>query len=235
MFEGIKQIPLKNPHPNGVEEKDKHLLQPHMNTIKEIVTKLDAGERVYIGITSGERKGSIAYIHSFDGNFDYKKREPSIRYTRGSWDDRVLIDGDTLYCVIGWEKRRNKVKWATYQDGTVYLPDYEGPTIWEKFDKKAAEAKALEDHEVEDSEGNLLAVGDRVIYINARYGSGARLERGEIIEIKMKVDVHGENQYVSSHVIINNDEGERSDIQKPWLSIIKASGPMDLLGVATDF
>lgn len=234
MFEGIKQIPLKNPHINGVDPGDEHLLQPHMDTLKEILAKLAAGERVYLGITSGERKGSIAFIQSQDADYDYKEREPTIRHTTGSWENKVRISGDSLYIILGWEKRRNKIKWSTYQDGTVYLPDYEGPTLWEKFDKKAAAAKALKEHEVEDSEGNLLAVGDRVIYINARYGSGARLERGVINEIKMKVEVHGENQYVTAHVIINNDEGQRSDIQKPWLSVIKASSPLDLLG-ATDF
>ena len=73
-------ISLKNPYPNGVPEKDNKLLQPFIDVLNEIIEKVNAGERVYLRITSGERKGSIAYIKEFDPNYDQK--EPVISYSK---------------------------------------------------------------------------------------------------------------------------------------------------------
>lgn len=223
VFPGIKQIPLKNPHINGVHPDDKDLLRPHIELMTGILDKIDAGERVYLGITSGERKGSIAYIHFVIDH--YRNGKPGIRYSGGSWDNKVRIKNDTIYCVLGWDKRRNKIQWSSYQDGTVYLPDYTGPTVWKKYDKKKEAEKYLKEHLILDREDNVLIVGDRVFYINARYGGGASLDRGTITEIKVTMQVHGEQKWPTTHVIIKNDDDSMSDIREHGQSVLKIHEP----------
>ena len=121
-----------------------------------------------------------------------------------------------------WDKRRNRIKWHTY-DHCEYLRDYDGPTVWKKFDKKAAAKKLLKENDILDREKQVLKVGDRVIYINARYGSGACLDRGTIEEIKFNVQksTYFNKEQYQVHVIIKNDNGQKSDIKNPQLSVIK--------------
>lgn len=228
MFEGLTQLSLSNPYPNGVDSEDKagvKKLKAYAKTITEIRKKLDRAQRVYLGIVSGERKGSIAYIQGTDT--DYRQEEVEVRNSRDYYgfprEERYItrVYNDSIYCILGWDGRRNRVKWATYS-GTVYLPNYTGPTIFEKFDKKAAAAKELEQQTVIDRDGNELAVGDRVVYINARYGCGASLDRGTVTEIKANVKfIHGDVKGSTIHVMIDNDDGQKSDIREPQLSVLK--------------
>lgn len=213
-------VSLKNPYPNGVPEKDHDLLQPFIDVLNEIIDKVNAGERVYLEITSGERKGSIAYIKEFDS--DYDQKEPVISYSRYFRDHTARISSPSLMVILGWDKRRNKIKWSTSRS-TNYLRGYKGETVWEKFDKKKAEAKLLEENDIVDREGNVLKEGDRVVYINARYGSGGSLDRGTIEQIKFNVQKYEYNDAESQtvHVIIRNDNGQKSDIKRPELSILK--------------
>ena len=229
VFPTIRAILLKDPHPNGVPSSREDELQAHMDTINKIYDCLEKGERVYLGITSGERKGSIAYIQLDD---DYRNERCSIRhfwdkYRFGRTGDEngmvSTLQDDFISCVLRWDGRRNKVKWVTYKH-TVYLPDYEGPTVWEKFDKKAAAAENLKSRPALDRDGSELAVGDRVLYINARYGAGASLDRGTVSKIKATMQMNGDRQYTTTHVIIDNDNGQKSDIKEPQLSIIKFDG-----------
>jgi hypothetical protein len=61
------------------------------------------------------------------------------------------------------------------------------------------------------------------LYINARYGSGGSLDRGTIEKIKFNVQKYEYNDAESEtvHVIIRNDNGQKSDIKRPELSILK--------------
>ena len=223
LFEGIVTRSLKNPHPNGTT--DKHGFDEIMETLQMIKAKIDKDERIYVGITTGERKGSIAYVKEYDELFvNNLSEEPhGCRMTwgaggRDNWGHRINIYG--LNCVLGWEKRRNKIQWNFYK-GTVFLPEYEGPTVWKKFDKKDAVGFYLLENPPKDRDGNLLEKGDRVIYINARYGEGACLDRGVITEIKGNVKVWGERKAYETRVFIDNDEGQKSKITKPELAIVK--------------
>jgi hypothetical protein len=225
----MKEVPLKNPYPNGVVSDQEHLLEPYINLLKEIRNKINAGERVYIKITSGERKGSIAYIVKFDDH--YQNIEPGY-YRHADWKKVMSrVSNDSIYVILGWDKRRNRIKWSTH-DSCVYLPDYKGPTVWKKFDKKAAEKKMLKENPVLDRDGNQLSVGDRVLYINARYGSGASLDRGTIEKIKYSVQktTYNDSEYSTPHVIIKNDNGEESDIKAPELSILRMDKITEAIG-----
>ena len=237
----MEAISLKNPYPNGVDTEKEHLLEPFISVIKEIREKITAGERVYIRITAGELKGSIAYIKKFNDDYqyelkgsiayikkfndDYQYNEPRLSRSRTFGEPKTRISNASLNVILAWDKRRNLIKWSTY-DHCEYLRDYDGPTVWEKFDKKAAEKKLLEENRILDRDNNILNVGDRVIYINARYGSGASLDRGRIEKIKFNVQktAYNDSEYKTIHVIIRNDNGSKSDIKNPHLSIIKIDG-----------
>jgi hypothetical protein len=67
-------ISLSNPYPNGVPTEEENKLDPYINLLKEIRSKILNGEKVYIRINAGERKGSIAYIEKL--NDAYQNNEP---------------------------------------------------------------------------------------------------------------------------------------------------------------
>ena len=213
-------ISLKNPYPNGVDVGKEHLLEPFLCILREIRSKILSGERVYIRITAGERKGSIAYIEKLDP--DHNNDAPTITHNRYFREPNSRINNSSLNVILRWDKRRNRIKWSTYNN-CEYLRDYTGPTVWEKFDKKAAEKKLMEETDISDRDGTILKKGDRVLYINARYGCGASLDRGTIEEIKFNVQKteYQDREYTSVHVIIKNDDGSKSDIKSPQLSILK--------------
>lgn len=211
-------VRLNNPFPNGAPEANCY--DEIIAVYKEIKAKLDAGERVYVGYTTGERAGSIAYIKEVETAPDRIIPQPRHR-TGWHWDKNIEWDCYVGFpAVLGWEKRRNKVKCSIGRD-MVYFPNYTGPTIWEKFDKKAAEKAAAEEVIVKDRDGNVLAIGDRVLYINARYGGAAQLDRGTISDIKVKINKYRNQTYSQLNVLIDNDIGEQSKITGPDLSVLK--------------
>lgn len=219
-FKNIPHIPLKSPHPEGTE--DEHGYAQIIQVFKEIRNKIKDGDRVYIGYPDGERAGSIGYIKKLE--CDVEKIVPSVNYSAIGYR---MYDGGGWRCypgfhaVLAWDKRPNKLKCYIGHD-MVYFPDYGGPTLWEKFDKKAAEKKATEAVVVKDREGNVLEVGDPVIYINSRYGSGARLERGIVSDIKVKVRVQRRGDYSELQVIVQNTKGvEESKIRNPEYYILR--------------
>ena len=218
----VETIPLTNPYPNGVVEEQKHLLEPFVSTLKEIRNKITSGERVYIQITSGERKGSIAYIKKLDP--DYQNIEARLSYRSRNFRGSYLyhVENYWLCVILGWDKRRNQIKWST-NDHCEYLRNYKGPTVWKKFDKKAVEKKLLKETVILDRENNELKVGDRVLYINARYGSAATLDRGTIEDIKISATktTYSDKEYHTIHVKIKNNNGSESDIKTPHSSILK--------------
>lgn len=216
-FRNIRQVSLDDPHPNGTA--DKKDFDGHIAAFAEILTKLKAGKRVYLGIPEGERAGSIAYIKEVDRDLD-SLEPPAPRYNSYSSGKTPWQCNAGFHCTLGWDKRRNKIKHYVGH-GDVYLPDYDGPTVWKKFDKKAEEEKLLQTALILDRDGNELGIGDRVIYINARYGSAACLDRGNIHDIKINVQKGRRKQYETLHVLIRNDDGTDSDIRYPERSIIK--------------
>lgn len=222
VFPNIKCVSLCNPAPNGVSIEREDVFTPLINTLNEIHDRIERGEKVYFGITDGERKGSIAYVHSFDAK--YQKRRPFIRYDQDWWGREPKTISRAMYdfvsVVLAWDKRRNRIKWATYKD-TVYLPDYDGSTVWQKFDKNAAGQAIIEKYPAKDRDGNVLTAGDRVVYINTRYGGGAILDRGTSKEIKVSVTSRGKQWLHTTHVLIDNDRGEQSDIRQSQDSVLK--------------
>lgn len=162
--------------------------------------------KLFVKFISGDRKGSIARV----------KLEPEISYqtqtyarieqmrVRSRDPIRYEIKPAFLYLVATWDKRRNSCKFTGPSQETVFLPNYEGPTVYKMFDKKAAKEKLLREPKQLDIDGKLLAVGDKVLYINARYGNAFRLTHGTILEFKASVDSNG---HVISTVVTEKDTG----------------------------
>lgn len=124
-----------------------------------------------------------------------------------------------MYCIATWDGRRNKVKVTVpnhYEPAEILL-DYDGPTIWEKFDAKAAKEELLKNPDQKDIKGNVLSVGDRVLYINARYGSRMTLDEGKIVEFAASVN----SKAHAFSTIIESDTGEQSTLQYPESMVYK--------------
>jgi uncharacterized Zn ribbon protein len=94
---------------------------------------------------------------------------------------------------------------------TEFLIDYGGPTVWKKFDAKAAKNEILKNPDQRDINDNVLSVGDRVLYINARYGSRMTLDEGTVLEFLASVDSKGH----SITTVIESKTGEQSSLSYP--------------------
>lgn len=203
----------------------------------EIARKVDAGERVYFGVTEGEYAGSI---------FRFEQHENSLKdrgYGHGRYWDEVMkmkapfggVSGGswsiwqwnapTLYGRMRFNKRKNNPGMDVRVNGQcVYLPDYAGDTVYKKFDRKAAEQALMEEIEIRDRNGVVLAEGDSVIYVNLRYGSGGQLDYGTIKTIRVKAQKSPRGKkinYEINVVIKNRDADEESTIRVPNQLIIK--------------
>lgn len=204
----VKKISLENPFPGGTPVREPSG-EEFIEALREMQAKHDRGELVYVEILDGDRKGSIAR---------YRPKETTAEVYEGpvflvgigrqnGWHYKGYGSG-TLH----WDGRRNTptVRPGTYYaDKMAYLPDYTGPTVWEKFDAKAAKEAILADPQVEDMDGRLLSVGDEVVYINIRYGSGTRLDRGTVVRFDVSVSSKHEQVWT---VVRKKDSDEESRI-----------------------
>jgi hypothetical protein len=80
------------------------------------------------------------------------------------------------------------------------------------FDAKAAKAEILKNPDQKDINGKVLGVGDRVLYINARYGSRMILDQGTVKEFLAAANSKGHS---IATVITSEDGGEESSLQYP--------------------
>lgn len=197
----MNQVKLGEPYsndPQSVKEQWK-LARKNLRENQE------AGIPVYLLFVGGDRKGSIArFVSEADPEFQGKKRyAPRFAYDYGQ-------------CV--WDDRKNKIQWTLSGSYAVWLPDYSGPTVWEKFDVKAAKAKLLDNIKEEDIDGKRLFVGDKVLYINARYGGGAQLCHGTIDRFEAKADSRSHTVFT---IVTEDGKDVESKIQYPGAFIWK--------------
>lgn len=198
----MKEIKLINPYPHGSEgdEPEKDGID-FLNNFEEMEKLRKAGKPIYIKINSGDRKGSIA---KFVTNVEIKTSCYLDSYKK-YWEYRVGTSGHLV-----WDGRKNKIQyyltdgWNHKADS--FLKNYEGPTIFKLFNKKKAKEELLKNVNVEDIDGNKLQIGDEVIFINIRYGSGADLTRGKIIRFDAKVDSQSHTIFTIVKDIKTNEE-----------------------------
>lgn len=139
---------------------------------------------------------------------------------------RIAISYDKFYNLkyayhgrLSWKGKRNNPKFTLMSTTCDVLLDYEGEELFIRFDLKK-KAKKLLEKPVKDIEGNNLSEGDKVLYINLRYGQGGGLCHGTVRSFK----AHARDGYVS--VIIENDKcaGEESECRQPDNQVYKKHG-----------
>lgn len=179
------------------------------NAYNEIKALYEAGKPVYVEITSGDWKGSIAKFVITKFVEPQMHRLHNFHNTHESHNFEGAMLG-----TLAWDGRKNSVKVSTYAGNLVWLKDYYGPTLYKKVDKKAVAAKIKAQAVFKDRDGNILNISDKVLYVNIRYGSGSRLERGTITEKKVKAGV----PYL---VILREDGSENSTIENTENLVMK--------------
>jgi hypothetical protein len=174
--------------------------------------------KLYVKFIGGDRKGSIARVQ-IDPDYNHRPAEISEMRRYSSSEQRLFeITNTWIYGIAKWDKRKNSCQVSLPNDEVIFLPNYEGPTVYEMFDKKAAKEKLLKNPDQRDIDGRPLAVGDEVLYINARYGSGFVLNHGTIKEFKVTADSKG-HSFVT--IVKNDDADEESSISYPSQMIWK--------------
>jgi len=197
----MNQVILSSPYSNDPQsvkdqrETDRKLLRQYQ----------DDGIPVYLLFVDGDRKGTIArFISEADPDFKGKKRYAQ-KFAKNHGQ-----------CV--WDDRKNKIQWSLNSPHTVWLPNYSGPTVWKKFDAKSVKAELLANIKEKDIDGKPLAVGDGVLYINARYGGGAVLCHGTIDRFEAKADSKHHTVFT---IVTEDGKDVESKIQYPGAFIWK--------------
>ena len=173
---------------------------------------------LYVKFIDGDRRGSIARIH-LDPDYRPTTAEVTRRYY-SRWDEKhqYEIENQWFCAVAKWDKRKNSCKLMLPHKDVIFLPNYQGPTAYQMFDKKAAREELLKSPDQRDIDGRLLSIGDKVLYINARYGTGFELCHGTIKEFKVSVDSKG-HAFVT--IVQNDGSEEESAISYPTQMIWK--------------
>ncbi len=197
-------------------------IQVVKDLIDSLLLELKTNGFIYVKITKGQKKDSIAkFIFDKEPYLDIKIRyESTTRYRAGRVRNGVTTIqeiGDTANVTLHnrtgylkWDNRTNKPKADITDNDVVWLKGYYGDTLW---NVKSSEDRKNEELQkpVLDIDNNILNVGDVVVYINARYGSGMKLCTG-IID-RLEAEYHKNDDTVSIYTIVKNiDNGEESKI-----------------------
>lgn len=210
MEEVLIVLEMKNPYLNGFADENDPVALDYLGKLKAVKEALGS-DRLYCRYVDGDRKGSIAKLTP-DPNYSHiEDRMPEIRYSsyrsqNGPW---YQFENDMFFMIATWKGRKNKVKesWSYYSQFEFIIGD-DIDTVWCKFDAKSAKEEVLKNPDQKDIDGNILNVGDKVMFVNARYGSRMVLERGTVKEFKVVVD----SKKTSISTVIENGEGVLSTL-----------------------
>lgn len=177
--------------------------------LKQIYDHLKEKGFCHVRVKGGDYEGSIAKFTMNDLNDDKFYWRINCREIR--WGVKYA-----WYGKLSWKRKRNNPQFILMSSNCDVLLDYEGEEILKRFDLKK-EGKKLLEQDVEDIDGNKLTKGDKVLYMNLRYGSGGMLCHGTVKSFK----AHARDGYVS--VIIENDNcsGEESECRQPYNQVYK--------------
>lgn len=178
--------------------------------LEKISTTLKDRGYCYVEVIGGDYNGSVA---KFTPDILEKDKEVVTgRYTHGG---KVIINywwGGRL----SWDGKKNNPSFTLISGSCLFIENYDGPTVFVRKDFKSIKEDLLKT-EVEDIDGNILNVGDEVLYMNLRYGNGGKLSKGVILEFKP----HARKNYVSVIVSNSQEDGEKSELSYPSYQIYK--------------
>ena len=178
--------------------------------LKKIYDYINCHGKCHVRIKGGDYDGSIALFTADDDKFD---RGVYVRMM--SREERYNLHYH-WFGKLSWKGKRNNPKFTLMDSTCDVLLDYEGDTVLKRFNLKEESKKLLNEAKLEDIDGNILSKGDKVLYMNLRYGSGGSLCHGTIKDFK----AHARDGYVS--VIIREDNsGEESNCNYPSSQVYK--------------
>lgn len=173
------------------------------------------------------REKGHCHVRVIGGDYDGSIAKFTVDYSLESKDDKLYSTAHShtkwlnvkyYWCgKLSWKGKRNNPKFTLMNSTCEVLLDYEGEEILKRFDLKK-EGKKLLEQDIFDIDGQKLSEGDKVLYMNLRYGSGGTLCHGSVKSFK----AHTRDGYVS--VIILHDSGEEeSECRQPTNQIWKKS------------
>lgn len=166
----------------------------------------------HVFIKEGDYKGSIAEFTVDEGIERYGYRRGELYYPVQDWFNvKYYWEGR-----LSWKNKRNNPKFTISHDTCDVLLGYEGEEILKRFNLKE-EGKKLLSQDVHDIDGMKLSVGDEVLYLNIRYGSGGSLCHGVVGGFK----AHARDGYVSVIVTNKDNSSQESECRQPWNQIYK--------------
>ncbi len=186
-------------------------INPDKLVLEAFHNKLVKDGHCYIKVIGGDYDGSLAKFTISDtckkDKFEYRGGRSGINI-KTYWSGR-----------LSWKGKRNTPKFNITHSSCIIVEPEDGEVVETNlvmYNIKAEAAKLLEEDTC-DVEGNILSVGDKVVYMNLRYGCGGRLCKGTIKSFK----AHARQGYVS--VIIENtkDVNEQSECRYPEMQVMK--------------
>ena len=184
--------------------KDKGFLK-----LKMVYEYLETKGYCHVKIKGGDYDGSIAKFTPTSGD---KDKLYSMMYSReGRWTVKYYWDGR-----LSWKGKRNNPQF-TLMDSTceVFFECNHEDEVFQRVDLKKGASKLLE-KAICDVDSKQLSVGDKVLYMNLRYGCGGKLSHGVVKGFK----AHVRDGYVSV-LILNSNGEEESELKYPHYQIYK--------------
>ncbi|AUR86347.1 hypothetical protein NVP1084O_140 [Vibrio phage 1.084.O._10N.261.49.F5] len=211
-------IEITNFKPEGVSSQwhksESELLSDEgFHNLKLIFEHLNEHKFCHVRVKGGDYDGSIAKFTLDDTPSGYKEEELYYRVNGrscGWFNVKYYWDGK-----LSWKGKRNNPKFTLMSSKCDVLLNYEGDEVLKRFDLKKEGNKLLE-QDVFDIDSQKLSIGDEVLYLNLRYGSGGMLCRGTVKAFK----AHARDGFVSV-IILNNDGKEESECRQPYNQIWK--------------
>ncbi len=181
---------------------------PDLQVLRSINDRIKKDDFLFIKVLKGDYKDSIAIFTPLE---DSLKDDVVIRNYGGDFNISCFWSGR-----LSWKGKKNNPQFMITPNSCMILEDYKGNTLLKRFNLKE-ESKKLLQGSVEDMDGNTLAKGDKVLYMNLRYGCGGKLCHGTVSDFK----AHARQDYLS--VLVSNDfnNDEISDLNYPHQQIYK--------------
>lgn len=210
----IKNFGVKSSQFVGTEEE--LLADEGFQKLKQIYDHLKEYGECHVRVNGGDYDGSIARF-TVDKEEKYQSIDDKLyrRIYNSSKEERYNVKY-SWRGKLSWKGKRNNTQFSIKNSTCDVLLNYEGEEVLKRFDLKKEAKKLLENTKVEDIDGNVLQVGDKVVYMNLRYGCGGKLCHGEVKEFK----AHARDGFVS--IIVEHESGEEvSELRNPEMQIFK--------------
>lgn len=213
-------VKITNFKPEGTssqwhKDEDSLLADEGFKNLKKIYEHLKTYKYCHVCVLDGDYKGSIAKFTVDDEleNSGYRADELYYPVHNGTkwFNVKYYWDGR-----LSWKGKRNNPKFTLMDSTCEVILGYEGEEVFKRFNLKV-EGEKLLSQDTYDIDGNKLSKGDKVLYLNIRYGIGGTLCHGIVKSFK----AHARDGYVSVIVENKDNPAEESECHQPFNQIYK--------------